>query len=294
MTFVATLLAGPSYALTASEGKAAKALLAATDCHWLAPGKALDLYFEPGETAETLTAQLREEFTDRPVDVAVQPLAHRRKKLLIADMDSTMIGQECIDELAAEIGVKDKVAAITERAMRGELDFEASLTERVALLAGLETAAVQRVLATRIQLTPGGTTLVQTMKAHGGFTALVSGGFTAFVAHVAAEIGFDRFHANELVVDGDVFSGHVREPILGPDAKRERLKAFIRETGCLREDSLAVGDGANDLAMIDHAGLGVAFHAKPAVAARADVSIQHSDLSALLFLQGYRSADFIG
>lgn len=260
----------------------------------LKPGVAADLPFEAGSITDHggFVATLRDELTSLPVDVFVQKAEGRRKRLLLADMDSTMIGQECIDELAAEVGLKDRIAAITERAMRGEIAFEPALRERVSALRGLPVAAIRRVIDERITLTPGGRTLVMTMKAHGARCALVSGGFTHFTNAIAAMIGFDENHANTLEADGDTLAGTVREPILGQDAKLAHLKRLTAELGLDPSATMAVGDGANDLAMIRQAGLGVAYHAKPAVAAEAAARIDHGDLTALLYLQGYRAEDF--
>ncbi len=228
-----------------------------------------------------------------PVDVALLPAEGRRKQLFLADMDSTMIGQECIDELADYAGMKEHVAAITERAMRGEIAFEPALRERVALLKGLPLAVVDEVIAERIRLTPGGTALVRTMRANGARTLLVSGGFTLFTSRVAAMIGFDAHRANVLLADGESFAGLVEEPILGREAKLAALVETREALGLPHAATLAVGDGANDLAMIGEAGLGVAYHAKPAVAAAAQVRIDHGDLTALLYLQGYAADEFV-
>ncbi|MBO6508116.1 MAG: phosphoserine phosphatase SerB, partial [Roseibium sp.] len=211
----------------------------------------------------------------------------------IADMDSTMIRQECIDELAAELGLKDKISDITERAMRGEIEFEPALRERVALLSGLPVSSVETVLSSRITLMPGGRTLIQTMKANGAYCALVSGGFTHFTQAIANMIGFDENQANTLLEDNGKLSGKVAEPILGRDAKRARLEFLVAEKGLEFEETLAVGDGANDLAMIERAGAGVAYRAKPAVAEVADFRVDHGDLTALLYLQGYAERDFV-
>ena len=227
------------------------------------------------------------------MDIAVVEADTRRKRLLIADMDSTIIGQECIDELADMVGLKDHVAAITERAMRGEIAFEPALRERVALLTGINTATIRDVIADRITVNPGARALVRTMRAKGGHTALVSGGFTLFTADIAARVGFDEHRANILDMDGDVVAGTVREPILGRDAKREALIELTRSLGTTPADAIAVGDGANDLAMLGEAGLGIAYHAKPAVAATADIRIDHGDLTALLFVQGYAAEEFV-
>ncbi len=224
----------------------------------------------------------------------VVPQASRRKKLFVADMDSTAIGQECIDELAAELGLRDQVAAITTRAMRGEIAFAPALRERVALLSGLPTEIIGKVLSTRIAITPGAETLVATMRASGAYTTLVSGGFTVFVEPVARQIGFDESRANTLLSEGGRFTGRVAEPILGPDAKEGALTELQARLGLLPEETLAVGDGANDAGMIRRAGLGVAFHAKPALRAVADAAVDHADLTALLYLQGYRRDEFIG
>ncbi|MBS9479127.1 phosphoserine phosphatase SerB [Ancylobacter radicis] len=236
---------------------------------------------------------LRAALEGRPVDVALVPAAERRKKLFLADMDSTMIGQECIDELADYAGMKAHVSAITERAMRGEIAFEPALRERVALLKGLPLAVVDDVIAERIRLTPGGTALVRTMKANGAHTLLVSGGFTLFTQRVAAMIGFHADRANVLVTDGDAFAGLVEEPILGREAKLAALVEMREALGLAPSETMAVGDGANDLAMIGEAGFGVAYHAKPAVAAAARFRIDHGDLTALLYLQGYAAGDFV-
>jgi len=258
----------------------------------LSAGVAADLPVTGLEAAEA-DDKLRTALAGAPVDVFVQPKDGRRKRLLIADMDSTMIRQECIDELAAELGLKDQIAGITERAMNGEIAFEPALRERVMLLKGLPVSKIESVLSNRIHLMPGGRTLVQTMKANGAYCALVSGGFTRFTGPVASMIGFDENQANVLLEEDGLLTGHVAEPILGREAKRVRLQGLIAEHGLEASETLAVGDGANDLAMIETAGLGVAYRAKPAVAAAADARIDHGDLTALLFLQGYREEDFV-
>ncbi|MFZ4532137.1 MAG: phosphoserine phosphatase SerB [Alsobacter sp.] len=254
---------------------------------------AADLRLAKGPDATAATAVLREAVGNAPVDVIVQPVATRRKALFLADMDSTMIGQECIDELADFVGLKDKVSAITERAMRGELAFEPALRERVALLAGLDIAVVDRIVAERLTLTPGGSSLVRTMRARGGYTALVSGGFTLFTGPVAALIGFHEHRSNLLEVEDGRLSGRVAKPILGREAKRAALIELRERFGVPAAATLAVGDGANDLAMLAEAGLGVAFKAKPAVAAAAHARLDHADLTALLYAQGYRREDFM-
>jgi phosphoserine phosphatase len=235
----------------------------------------------------------RELIGTAPIDAALVPLANRRKKLLVADMDSTMINQECIDELADAIGIKAEVAAITERAMNGELDFEQALRTRVALLKGLSRAAIEEVRREKITLAPGGRALVQTMSAYGAYTSLVSGGFTFFADYFAKRIGFDEAMANTLEFDGDVLTGTVASPIVDKDAKLMRLEALALEKVIPIAETLAVGDGANDLPMIRAAGLGVAMHAKPVVAAEARVRIDHGDLTALLYLQGYSDDDIV-
>lgn len=245
-----------------------------------------------GGTVVDLRAAAEAAAADLPVDVCVQEAAGRKKRLLIADMDSTIIGCECLDELADFAGVKDAVAAITERAMRGELQFEGALRERVGMLKGLGLDALQRCYDERVRLNPGARTLVTTMTAHGARAVLVSGGFEFFTSRVAKAAGFDDHRANRLIEDGAVLAGTVGDPILGREAK---LEALERETAALNvplADALAIGDGANDLMMIKAAGLGVAYRAKPVVAAEAHARVDHSDLTALLYFQGYRSEEF--
>ncbi|WP_299501329.1 phosphoserine phosphatase SerB [uncultured Roseobacter sp.] len=227
------------------------------------------------------------------VDLVVQPTAGRRKKMLLADMDSTMIQQECIDELADAAGIGDRVKEITARAMNGELDFEEALRARVGLLKGLPVSTIAQVLAERIDYMPGGRVLLATMKAHGAYAALVSGGFTDFTSAVAATLGFDENRANTLLSEGGVLSGDVGVPILGKQAKIDALVDITARLGISEKDVLAVGDGANDLGMLGRAGTGVALHAKPAVAAECDVRINHGDLTALLYLQGYAASEFV-
>lgn len=256
---------------------------------WLAPGTAAEIALPtPPEAFEELWAA----YQARGIDLAVQSAEGRRKRLLLADMDSTMIRQECIDELADAAGVGAAVSAVTRRAMNGEIEFEDALRERVAALRGLDAGVIARVLAERITLAPGGRTLVTTMRANGAYTLLVSGGFTAFTDAVAARLGFDAHQANTLQIEQGRLTGAVAEPILGRQAKLEALERTAEWLGLTPQDAMAVGDGANDLAMLHRAGAGVALHAKPAVSAQCDLRINHGDLTALLYLQGYERDEF--
>jgi phosphoserine phosphatase len=256
---------------------------------WLSGGEAAEFLVE---RAPSNLVEVRSEMDRLGVDVNVVPEGGREKRLLLADMDGTLIEQECIDELAAEAGVGAQVAAVTERAMRGEIGFEGALEARLALLAGLEEGAVGRVIAERLTLTPGGATLVAAMRARGARAVLVSGGFTAFTGWVCERLGFDEHRANVLEVKGGRLTGRAARPYLGREAKVEALDAVAARLGIGTDDVLAVGDGANDLGMIERAGLGVAFRAKPVVVERADARIRHGDLTALLFLQGVPRAEF--
>ena len=257
---------------------------------WLDDGVAADLPFGRTDRAGARAAL---EGLLPGVDVVVQPSAGRAKKLLVADMDSTMITIECIDELADYAGIKPQIAEVTERAMRGELDFESALDARVALLKGLEESAIDRCHAERVVLMAGAQALIRTMKANGARTVLVSGGFTVFADRVAEAIGFDRALSNRLGLAAGMLDGTVARPIVGSATKRETLIAERAALGLSPDQTLAVGDGANDIPMIEEAGLGVAYHAKPKTAAAADARIAHGDLTALLYAQGYRRADWI-
>jgi phosphoserine phosphatase len=295
MSLVATLICNPADpALDSTIVDGARAVLPSPGAaDWLFHEVAVDIPFEGSDDIAAIVKRLRAARGDLPIDIVVQPQALRRKKLFLADMDSTMIGQECIDELADYAGLKAHVAGITERAMRGEVEFEPALRERVALLGGLAVGVVDEVLKQRITPTPGGRELVMTMRAHGAYTCLISGGFTLFTNAVAEMIGFQENRANELKVEDGKLSGKVVEPILGRAAKLATL-IELRESFDLDEiDTLVTGDGANDLGMIEAAGLGVAYHAKPAVAAAAAARIDHGDLTALLYIQGYRRDEFV-
>lgn len=292
-SFVATLISHPLRpALTADLANSACRTVGASAPDWLAQGIACDIQLPDSLSATDATEALAGALSGAPLDIAVQEVHNRRKQLLIADMDSTMIDQECIDELADLVGLKEHVAAITARSMNGEIAFEPALRERVALLKGLPASVVGDVIASRITLASGGKALVRTMRANGAWTALVSGGFTVFTGPVAAMIGFDENIANVLHETEGKLDGTVAEPILGRAAKAEALTTISARLGISPTEAIAVGDGANDLDMLRLAGTGVALHAKPAVAAQARLRIDHGDLTALLYLQGYRQSEF--
>lgn len=265
------------------------------DCTWLAGGEAWQAIFVSDDPAQqdSVRASVASALADLPVDVnVVDDIASRRKKLLVADMESTIIEQECLDELADHVGMRARISEITERAMRGEIAFEGALAERVSLLKGLDVGVLDRLYNERVTLMPGAPELVATMRRHGAYCALVSGGFTFFTDHIATRLGFDSHQANTLdIVDGRL-AGTVASPILGREAKLAALERLRGELGLQPQDTMAVGDGANDLAMIKAAGLGVAFRAKPIVGAEAKASVRHGDLTALLYLQGYRKNEF--
>jgi len=299
MTLVATLIAADG-ALDTDSAERARALLpGAGAVQWLAAATAADIPFS-AEGAADGSAAARLALAERlraalvATDVVVQPAAERRKRLFLADMDSTMIRQECIDELADFVGVKEHVAGITERAMRGEIAFEPALRERVALLKGLPGTIADDVIRDRIRLTDGARTLIATMRRHGTYTCLVTGGFTLFSDRLAPAIGFDEARANRLLLDAEgKLAGTVAEPIFGKSAKLATLIELRGRLGLGKAETMATGDGANDMEMIGEAGLGVAFHAKPKVAAAAPARIDHGDLTALLYVQGYRKAEFV-
>lgn len=294
MAFVATLIAHPSNPiLTPAFAEQAAAAVKTSGLYWLADGIACDIALHDDQDIGKAEAAFRTLIAGAPIDVVVQQTETRRKQFLIADMDSTMIGQECIDELADVVGLKDKVAAITARAMNGEIAFEPALRERVALLEGLPISVVDEVIAKRITLTSGGRELIATMKAKGYYAALVSGGFTVFTSRIEAMLGFDENRANILIEKDGILTGEVAEPILGKQAKVDALEEISAKLGITPDDVIAVGDGANDLGMLGVAGSGVALHAKPTVAAQAKMRIDHSDLTALLYIQGYRKSDFV-
>ncbi len=290
--FVATLIAHPGRRnLDATAVEALRDAWGGSEARWLAPGEAaeFDLDVIPDNRW-----QVWEDLQGLGLDLVVQSAYGRRKKMLLADMDSTMIGQECIDELADAVGVGDRVKEITARAMNGALNFEQALRERVALLADHDAGIIDAVLEERITLARGGPALVRTMRANGAHAALVSGGFTAFAVPVAARLGFDEVRANELLSANGRLTGQVAEPILGREAKIQALEEITTRLGIKASEVLAVGDGANDLGMLHAAGMGVALHAKPSVAAECDIRINHGDLTALLYLQGYTKDEFTG
>ena len=289
--YVATLISKPEDARVTPElVSSIKSRLNGSRVDWLAEGIACDVYFEQELSGFDVFWRGLERMR---IDFCVQPVAGRRKKVLLADMDSTMIQQECIDELAAEAGVGERVAEITARAMNGELDFEAALKERVGLLKGLPVSVIEKVLNDRITLMPGGAELVATMRANGAYAALVSGGFTSFTSAVAARLGFDENRANTLLQEDGKLTGEHGVPVLGKQAKVDALNEITAAKGLTPDDVIAVGDGANDLGMLHLAGSGVALHAKPVVAAQVDLRLNYADLTGLLYLQGYKAAEFV-
>ena len=293
MPLVATLISHPAARrLTRPLATMASQAVGASSISWLGENAACDLALPEGMSRKEAAGALGEKLVSQPIDIVVHDASARRKKILLADMDSTMIDQECIDELADEVGLKEHVAAITARSMNGEIAFEPALRERVALMKGLELSIVDRIVRDRLTLASGGRALVQTMRKNGAWTALVSGGFDVFTSKIAERLGFHEHRANRLMVADGRLTGEVAEPILGRAAKAEALSDIAIKHDANPKDVLAVGDGANDLDMIQIAGMGVALHAKPAVAAEAKIRIDHGDLTALLYLQGYREDEF--
>jgi phosphoserine phosphatase len=288
--FIATLLTNPETPkLDRVAVESLRNAWGGGDAIWLDPGVAAEF---PIQAVPANLWEVWQGFQAMGIDLAVQAAEGRKKRLLIADMDSTMIQQECIDELADEAGVGAYVASITARAMNGELDFESALRERVGLLKGLDEAVIARVIRDRITLMPGGRALVATMRAHGAYAALVSGGFTAFTGAIAGVLGFDENRANTLLAEGGKLTGAVADPILGRAAKVQALEEISARLGFTPREAIAVGDGANDLGMLGLAGTGVALHAKPSVQAECQVRVNHGDLTALLYLQGYARDQF--
>ncbi|MDC0737879.1 phosphoserine phosphatase SerB [Cognatishimia sp. SS12] len=289
--FIATLLTSPANpALDAATVENLRNAWGGGTAQWLATGEAAEFSLaQKPDNQWDVWADLQ----TLGIDLIILPAEERQKKMLLADMDSTMIEQECIDELADVAGVGARVKDITARAMNGELDFEGALTERVGLLKDLDESVISEVIDTRISFMPGGKALLATMKANGAYAALVSGGFTAFTGHVAATLGFDENRANTLLVENGKLTGDVGRPILGREAKVSALKEITERLGLSHDEVMAVGDGANDLGMLGLAGAGVALHAKPSVAAECDIRINHGDLTALLYIQGYAKSDFV-
>lgn len=287
--FVTTLISQPG-GLDPALVEALRNAWGGGDIVWLAVDEAAEFVHD---RAPDNGQQVWQGCQDQGVDLITQPAAGRRKRMLIADMDSTMIQQECIDELADEAGVGARVAEITAKAMNGELDFEGAIDERVGLLAGLPQAVIAQVLNTRITFMPGGAVLLKTMKAQGAYAALVSGGFTAFTSRVAETLGFDEHRANTLEIVDEILTGRVVRPILGQDAKLQALREISERLDISTSDVIAVGDGMNDFLMLDAAGAGIALHGKPALQAKVKIRVNFSDLTALLYIQGYAKSDFV-
>ncbi len=291
MRIALTLIADPAdCGLSGLAASIAAALAIEAEAVWLAPGEACDFIIDASDPA-AIDRAARDVVRSNPVDILVQPVVGRRKRLLVADLESTIIENEMLDELAVILGIGPRIAEITRRAMNGEIDFVEALGARVALLAGIDARIVEQAAA-RIRLTPGARTLVATMRRDGAMTALVTGGFTVFADRVGAELGFDRVVANRLEVVGGRVTGKVLPPIVTGETKREILLAIAAQRGIPLAQAIAVGDGANDLPMLTAAGIGIAFRAKPAVAAAARWRLDHADLTGLLYAQGYRKAEF--
>jgi len=296
MTHVATLVCASSFPIIQERHlKAAFELLPdANASTWLEQGIALDIFFKPEGAIDlkALADQIRTALQPAQIDIVLQPVEGRRKKLLVADMDATIINQECIDELANEIGKKAQIAKITEQVRNGEIEFEPALRERVALFKNLRIDGITRTLTKRITLTDGARVLVQTMRANRAYTILATGGFSAFAAPISEKVGFDAFQANVLKVTDNRLTGELEEPIHGKDAKRELLIRLREKEFLPKVQTMAVGDSQIDIPMLQEAGLGVAFHAKPNAAEAANARIDHADLTALLYLQGYKKSEF--
>lgn len=292
MDFVVTLIEGPALGqLTPAFADSMMRSLSMQDVRvekieWLKENVAVDL-FTQHSALRTLDSIVQQAIRGYSIDAVVQPVAHRKKKLLIADMESTIIVNECLDELADYVGLKPRIAAITERAMNGELNFEEALSERVGLLKGLSEGALQDVYDRKVRLMPGAEALISTMKKNGAHCMLVSGGFDFYTSRIRDRLGFDEARSNRLEIENGKLTGRVIPPILGKEAKLQALQEACTKLGILPEETLAIGDGANDLPMLLAAGLGVAYHAKPTVRAQAKARINHGDLTALLWVQGY-------